>query len=88
MQVLKLEIALPEAKVSSVEEAQMLLQKEQLRREIIKLKLNSESDVADRKEIQEKLNAEIEMQARKNKFDQQCLAIEAAPQECREAIEA
>lgn len=60
-------------KATSAEEAQIVLQKEQLRMELLKLKIQAVYDAADRKERQEKLDAEVEMNGRKHTLDQQSL---------------
>src|SRR6218665_2880541 len=76
LQVLKYEIVAPEGKPTSLDRDQLQLQKDQLQLEMLRLKLKTEADIADRKERAEKQEAEMELQERRDKLDQQRFAAE------------
>src|SRR6218665_1208482 len=88
LQVLKCEIVVPGLKSTTLEQAQLQLQKEQLQLEMLRLKLKTEADIADRKERVEKQVAEMELQERKDKLEQQRFAAEVEAQKRKEAFEA
>src|SRR6218665_1909177 len=88
LQILKYEIVAPEGKPTSLDQDQLQLQKEQLQLEMLRLKLKIEADIADRKGRAEKQEAEIELQERKDKLDQQRFAAELEAQLRKEAFEA
>src|SRR6218665_4144529 len=85
LQVLKCELVAPEGKSTALNQDQLQLQKEQLQLEMLRLKLKTEADIADRKERAEKQEAEIELQERKDKLDQQRFAAELEAQLRKEA---
>src|SRR6218665_1743935 len=80
LQVLKYEIVAPEVKSTSLDQDQLQLQKDQLQLEMLRLKLKTEADIADRKERAEKQEAEMELQERRDKLEQQRFAAEVEAQ--------
>ncbi len=50
LQMLKLQIVVPEIKSTTLDQEQLQLQKDQLQLEMLRLKLKTEADIADRKE--------------------------------------
>src|SRR6218665_3328957 len=88
LQVLKYEIVAPEGKPTSLDQDQLQLQKDQLQLEMLRLRLKTDADNADRKERAEKQEAEIELQERRDKLDQQRFAAELEAQLRKEAFEA
>src|SRR6218665_295305 len=88
LQVLGIELAVPESKPVTVDQDQLQLQREQLQLEMLRLKFKTEADIADRKERAEKQEAEIELQERKDKLEQQRFAAEVEAQKRKEVFEA